>query len=158
MVQGLKRGTAWSTNAINITKLDAILFESLKTIKLVDLYLIGFVLFQSFSCICSQIHIIEENEHSRGALRDAYVKHRKVVVEWMINVCQYFNLHPTTTHGAIAYLDRLQPNERFTRHEWQMVRTAKFLNLINVRVRPFSYVFCFSCTYPGCDCVHSNFL
>ena len=28
---------------------------------------------------------------------------------------------PTTTHSAIAYLDRLQPNERFSRFEWQML-------------------------------------
>jgi len=39
----------------------------------------------------------------------------------MIDVCDYFNLHATTTHGAIAYLDRLQPNDKFTRFEWQML-------------------------------------
>lgn len=39
----------------------------------------------------------------------------------MIDVCEYFNLHPTTTHGAIAYLDRLQPNEKYSRFEWQML-------------------------------------
>lgn len=39
----------------------------------------------------------------------------------MIDVADYFNLHPTTTHSAIAYLDRLQPNERFSRFEWQML-------------------------------------
>jgi hypothetical protein len=39
----------------------------------------------------------------------------------MIDVCDYFNLHSTTTHAAIAYLDRLQPNERFSRFEWQML-------------------------------------
>jgi hypothetical protein len=39
----------------------------------------------------------------------------------MIDVCEYFNMHPTTTHGAMAYLDRLQPNEKFSRFEWQML-------------------------------------
>jgi Cyclin, N-terminal domain/Cyclin, C-terminal domain len=39
----------------------------------------------------------------------------------MIDVCEYFNIHPTTTHGAIAYLDRLQPNLMFSRFEWQML-------------------------------------
>lgn len=48
-------------------------------------------------------------------------QYRKVVVEWMIDVCDYFNLHQTTTHAAVAYLDRLQPNEQFSRFEWQML-------------------------------------
>ena len=39
----------------------------------------------------------------------------------MIDVCEYFNIHQTTTHGAMAYLDRLQPNEKFSRFEWQML-------------------------------------
>jgi hypothetical protein len=39
----------------------------------------------------------------------------------MLDVCDYFNLHATTSHGAIAYLDRLQPNEGFTRFQWQML-------------------------------------
>ncbi len=38
-----------------------------------------------------------------------------------MDVCEYFNLHVTTTHMAVAYLDRLQPNERFSRFEWQML-------------------------------------
>jgi hypothetical protein len=43
------------------------------------------------------------------------------VAEWMVDVTAFFNLHPTTTHAAIAYLDRLQPNEKFCRFEWQML-------------------------------------
>ena len=65
---------------------------------------------------------LDEKEHHIINLRDAFLKHRGIVVEWMIDVCEYFNLHPTTTHGAVAYLDRLQPNEKFSRFEWQMVR------------------------------------
>ena len=38
-----------------------------------------------------------------------------------MDVCDYFNLHPTSTHMAVAFLDRMQPNEKFTRFEWQMV-------------------------------------
>jgi hypothetical protein len=45
----------------------------------------------------------------------------------MMDVCHYFSLHPTTTHAAVAYLDRLQPNERFTRFEWQMLAIACIL-------------------------------
>jgi hypothetical protein len=39
----------------------------------------------------------------------------------MMDVCDFFRLHSTTTHAAIAYLDRLQPNETFTRFQWQML-------------------------------------
>ncbi|RYH20692.1 hypothetical protein EON65_22755 [archaeon] len=39
----------------------------------------------------------------------------------MIDVTEYFSLHITTTHAAITYLDRLQPNEQFSRYEWQML-------------------------------------
>merc|ERR1712167_517026 len=45
----------------------------------------------------------------------------------MIDVCDYFNLHPTTAHGAIAYLDRLQPNDKFSRFEWQMIAVSCIL-------------------------------
>lgn len=45
---------------------------------------------------------------------------RKVVTSWMMDVCEYFSLHPTTIHGAIAYLDRLQPSDKHSRYEWKM--------------------------------------
>lgn len=38
----------------------------------------------------------------------------------MIDVCEYFSLHPTTIHGAISYLDRLQPSDKHSRYEWKM--------------------------------------
>lgn len=50
-----------------------------------------------------------------------FLQYRRVVAEWMIDVCDYFNLHTTTYHAAIAYLDRLQPNEKFNRQQWQML-------------------------------------
>jgi hypothetical protein len=39
----------------------------------------------------------------------------------MLDLGDYFNLHETTSHAAIAYLDRLQPNEKFSRNQWQML-------------------------------------
>lgn len=49
------------------------------------------------------------------------LQYRKIVLEWIIGLCDYFGLHPTTTFAAIAYLDRLQPNEKYSRFEWQML-------------------------------------
>ena len=68
-----------------------------------------------------QTMIEEQREHQFCKLGEAYVKYRKVVCEWMFDVCDYFSLHPTTTHAAIAYLDRLQPSDKFSRYEWQML-------------------------------------
>ena len=69
---------------------------------------------------CNIIDIIntmenEQRDHHYHNFGDTYIKYRKVVGEWMIEVCAYLNLHITTTHAAIAYLDRLQPNEKFSR-------------------------------------------
>lgn len=63
----------------------------------------------------------EQSEHVYAKFADAYVKYRRVVAEWIVDVAEYFHLHVTTTHAAIAYLDRLQPNEKFSRFEWQMM-------------------------------------
>jgi hypothetical protein len=63
----------------------------------------------------------EQSEHIHSEFSEAYLKFRNVVCEWMIDVCEYFHLHITTTHAAICYLDRLQPNEKFSRFEWQMM-------------------------------------
>jgi hypothetical protein len=67
---------------------------------------------------------IEQSEHHFSSFCSTYLKYRKVVAEWMIDVCEYFTLDMTTTHAAIAYLDRLQPNEKITRFEWQMLAIA----------------------------------
>jgi hypothetical protein len=69
----------------------------------------------------------DQKDHNYCDMTDSYSKYRRVVAEWMIDVCHYFNLHPTTTHAAIAYLDRLQPNEKFSRFEWQMLAIACIL-------------------------------
>jgi len=63
----------------------------------------------------------EQRDHNFSTFGETYLKYRKVVAEWMVDVCEYFTLHATTTHAAIAYLDRLQPNEKFSRFEWQML-------------------------------------
>lgn len=64
---------------------------------------------------------LEECEHLYSSFPVAYLKYRNVVAEWMIDVTGVFKLHPTTTHAAISYLDRLQPDSRFSRFEWQVL-------------------------------------
>jgi len=66
-------------------------------------------------------------EHNYVKFGSTYLKYRKVVSEWMIEVCEYFDLHLTTSHAAIAYLDRLQPNEKCSRLEWQMLAISCIL-------------------------------
>jgi hypothetical protein len=46
------------------------------------------------------------------------------VCQWILDIGDYFNLHETTSHAAVAYLDRLQPNEKFNRAQWQMLGIA----------------------------------
>ena len=43
-----------------------------------------------------------------------------------MDVGEYFSLHPTTTHSAVAYLDRLHLSG-FSRHEWQMLAISCIL-------------------------------
>lgn len=63
----------------------------------------------------------DQRDHLFSKFSDTYLKYRKVVIEWMLGVCDYFHLHITTSHAAAYYLDRLQPNEKFSRSEWQMI-------------------------------------
>jgi len=65
--------------------------------------------------------LMDQSDHVYAKFSESYIKYRRVVVEWMVDVAEYFNLHLTTTHAAIAYLDRLQPNEKYSRFEWQMM-------------------------------------
>jgi len=69
----------------------------------------------------------DQLEHNYIKFGTTYLKYRKVVSEWMVEVCDYFDLHPTTSHAAIAYLDRLQPNEKCSRLEWQMLAISCIL-------------------------------
>lgn len=50
-----------------------------------------------------------------------FLKLRSIVAEWMLDLGEYFDLHTTTSHAAISYLDRIQPNEKFCTFQWQMV-------------------------------------
>lgn len=63
----------------------------------------------------------DEREHLTDAHPETYAKFRVAVVEWMLEVCEYFSLHATTAHAAAAYLDRLQPSDRFKQKEWQLL-------------------------------------
>jgi hypothetical protein len=63
----------------------------------------------------------EQGEHQYNTFGPAYKQYRQAVVSWIVDVCRYFKLHLSTSHKAIAYLDRLQPDEGFTRLEWQML-------------------------------------
>ena len=69
----------------------------------------------------------EQKDHQYASFGPTYLKYRKVVGEWMVDVCEYFTLHQTTTHAAISYLDRLQPHEKFSRFEWQMIAISCIL-------------------------------
>ena len=63
----------------------------------------------------------EQVEHKYDSFGPAYQQYRNAVCVWIVDVCRYFQLHLSTTHTAIAYLDRLQPDESFSRLEWQML-------------------------------------
>ena len=65
--------------------------------------------------------IQDQREHHFKNMRASYLQFRSRVAEWMLDLGEYFDLHPTTIHAAIAYLDRVQPNEKFCTFQWQMV-------------------------------------
>jgi|MDTB01.1.fsa_nt_gb hypothetical protein len=76
---------------------------------------------------CLDSMYAEQRDHQYASFGATYLKYRKVVAEWMVDVCEYFTLHQTTTHAAISYLDRLQPHEKFSRFEWQMIAISCIL-------------------------------
>lgn len=53
-------------------------------------------------------------------------QYRKVISGWIMDVGEYFNLHSTTTHAAVAYLDRLQLT-KFSKNKWQMLAISCIL-------------------------------
>ena len=88
----------------------------------------------------------EQREHNYANPPSSYVKHRRVVVEWMLDVCDYFHLHPTTTHLAIAYLDRIQPNEKYSRFEWQMIAICCIVIACKFKyVHMYIHIYIFNC-------------
>ena len=62
-----------------------------------------------------------ETDHCYSEWKSAYCRYRLAVCEWIMDVCRYFKLDISTTHKAIVFLDRLQPDETFTKDEWQMI-------------------------------------
>ena len=63
----------------------------------------------------------EQLDHTFNTWSLGYTRYRGAVCEWVIDVCRYFKLDLSTTHKAIVYLDRIQPDESYERVEWQMV-------------------------------------
>ena len=63
----------------------------------------------------------DEVDHCYSDWKPAYCRYRLAVCEWIMDVCRYFKLDISTTHKAIVYLDRLQPDETFSKDEWQMI-------------------------------------
>lgn len=63
----------------------------------------------------------DQREHLLGTHPETYARFRTAVVEWMLDVADYFRLHATTAHLAAAFLDRLQPSDKFTQKEWQLL-------------------------------------
>lgn len=68
-----------------------------------------------------------EDERRNNELDEKYIKYRKAVIEWMIEVGDYFQLDPITTHFAINMLDKIQPNQNFSNFNWQMIAIANIL-------------------------------
>jgi hypothetical protein len=62
-----------------------------------------------------------QSDHEWSNFKQSYRDFRGTVCSWMLDVCQYFSLSLSTSHASILYLDRLEPNDTFTRNEWQMV-------------------------------------
>ena len=60
------------------------------------------------------------------SLNFAHQQYRKIISGWIMDVGEYFKLQSTTTHAAIAYLDRLQLTQ-FSRYEWQMLAISCIL-------------------------------
>lgn len=66
----------------------------------------------------------DQREHHYRDCHPSYLKLRSIVVEWILDVAEHFELHPTTSHAAVCYLDRIQPNEKFCLFQWQMVAVS----------------------------------
>lgn len=65
--------------------------------------------------------LVSQLEHNFATFGPAYSEYREAVCSWIVDVCRYLRLDMSTTHAAISYLDRLQPDESFSRLEWQML-------------------------------------
>jgi hypothetical protein len=51
-------------------------------------------------------------------MSDHYLSVRSKVVKWILEVCRHFSFDRLTSHAAVHYFDRLQPNSSTTREGW----------------------------------------
>ncbi len=66
-----------------------------------------------------------EREKINNIINDKmYLRYRIPVTEWMIDVGNYFDFHPISINLAIVILDKVKPNETYSRQVWQMISIA----------------------------------
>lgn len=67
---------------------------------------------------------LRESEHNYSEFNIYYREHRLSVIQWIADICSHFKLLQVTIHGAVAYLDRVQPDDSYSRFEWQLLALA----------------------------------
>lgn len=74
-------------------------------------------------------HEVRRKEEDTPALQidQEYHKTRPILVDWMLDVGDYFGFHGATTHLAVAYLDRMLSMMSIERNKLQLVATACLL-------------------------------
>ena len=72
-----------------------------------------------------QSEYVSASTHNPSA---SYLPYRRYLVDWMSDVGEQFNLHQTTIHTAILYLDKIFREQDGAkpppRQKWQMLATA----------------------------------
>ena len=53
-----------------------------------------------------------------------YLPYRRYLVDWMSDVGEQCNLHNTTIHVSILYLDKIFRSREIPRHQWKLMATA----------------------------------
>jgi hypothetical protein len=63
-----------------------------------------------------------EHTHPRAYTPHAqYIKHRRIIVEWMFETGEEFKLNTFVTHSAVRYLDRLLSEWDVDKDKWQLI-------------------------------------
>ena len=68
-----------------------------------------------------------ENKHRRYVPEESWLKFRRVLVDWMCEAGDEFQLHISTMHVAVMYLDRMLQSLQIPRHKLQLVAVACIL-------------------------------
>ena len=68
-----------------------------------------------------------ENKHRRYIPEESWLKFRRVLVDWMCEAGDEFQLHISTMHVAVMYLDRMLQSLQIPRHKLQLVAVACIL-------------------------------